>query len=144
MTIDDRTLADLVRHLGDAVLIADPDGTITFWNDAATRVFGWPADEAVGANLDLIVPERVRDRHWHGWEHVMATGETQYGDRLLEVPSLHRDGRQLSIAFTVSLMTDAAGAVTGIAAVVRDDTERWQQRRTARRELDELRAQLAP
>ena len=142
--IDDHLLAGLVRDMADAVLLADTDGTITFWNAAATRVFGWPEDEAVGRNLDLIIPERLRERHWDGWRHVVATGTTQYGDRLLEVPAAHRDGRPLSIAFTVSLLTDAAGAVTGIAAVVRDDTERWQQRRAARVELEELRAQLAP
>ena len=67
----------------------------------------------------------------------MATGHTSYGgDRLLEVPALHRDGRTLSIAFTVSPMHDPDGGTpTATAAVLRDDTEGWQERRRLRAEL---------
>jgi PAS domain S-box-containing protein len=136
---DDGVLADLVRGMADAVVIADPDGTITFWNDAATRLFGWPAAEAIGESLDLIIPERLRDRHWTGYRSVMASGHTSYGDRLLEVPALHRDGRSLSIAFTVSLLRHTETDVPyAIAAVLRDDTERWQERRRLRAQLAEV------
>lgn len=139
--VDDALLATLVRRLGDAVIIADADGTIVFWNDGATRVFGWPAAEAVGQRLDLIIPERFRARHWEGYRRTMATGHTTYGDRLLEVPASHRDGRRLSIAFTVTLLGDPALArPQAIAAVVRDDTERWQERRALHDELARLRA----
>jgi len=140
--VGDELLARLLRTMADAALIADREGEIVFWNEAAERLFGWPATEAVGANLDLIIPERLRQRHWDGWQTVMRTGETRYGEQLLEVPAAHRDGRRLSIAFTVSLLTDADGAVSGVAAVIRDDTERWQQRREARAELVALRAAL--
>lgn len=135
----DEALAELLRRLADAVVIADAEGTITFWNDAATRLFGWPAHEALGRNLDLIIPERLRARHWAGYRQTMATGHTSYGDRLLEVPALHRDGRTLSIAFTVSLMHGPDGTPTAIAAVLRDDTERWHERRRLRAELTALR-----
>jgi PAS domain S-box-containing protein len=136
----DAVLAELVRGLADAVLIADTRGTIVFWNAAAERLFGWPAGEAVGESLDLIVPERLRNRHWEGWHRVMATGETKYGESLLEVPAQRRDGQPLSIAFTVSLLTDVSGVLTGVAAVLRDDTARWQERRAQRDELARLRA----
>ena len=138
-TIDDQLLGQLVRDLADAVVVADADGTIVFWNDAASRLFGWTADGALGQSLDLIVPERQRARHWEGYRRVMATGHTQYGDRLLEVPALHSDGRRLSIAFTVSLLRrPGLTAPVGIAAVIRDDTERWQERRRLRDELAAL------
>jgi PAS domain S-box-containing protein len=136
----DEALAELLRLLADAVVIADADGTITFWNQAATRLFGWPAHEALGRSLDLIIPERLRARHWAGYRETMATGHTSYGDRLLEVPALHRDGRTLSIAFTVTLMRDADGMPLAIAAVLRDDTEHWQERRRLRAELTARRA----
>ncbi|MGZ4708113.1 MAG: PAS domain S-box protein [Acidimicrobiales bacterium] len=133
--VDDAALARLVRDLADAVVICDPDGTIRFWNTAATHVFGWTADEATGASLDLIIPERLRDRHWAGYQRVMATGRTDYGGRLLEVPALHRDGHTISIAFTVSLLRRSPeNAVTAIAAVIRDDTERRQERQRLRHE----------
>jgi PAS domain-containing protein len=79
--VDDAALARLVRDLADAVVICDPDGTIRFWNTAATHIFGWTADEATGASLDLIIPERLRERHWAGYQRVMATGHTDYGGR---------------------------------------------------------------
>jgi PAS domain S-box-containing protein len=140
-TVPDTLLVELVHGLADAVIIADADGRITYWNAAAERLFGWPALEAVGCNLDLIIPERLRQRHWDGYRRTMATGETSYGDRLLEVPALHRDGRNLSIAFTVTLLHDpGSGKPRAIAAVVRDDTERWQERRRLRAELEQLRA----
>ena len=132
-------LAELVRGMADAVIVADPNGTIVFWNHAAELLFGWSAPEATGRSLDLIVPERLRERHWTGYRRVMATGHTGYGSRLLEVPALHRDGRSLSIGFTVTLLRRADGTVRGIGAVVRDETERWQERRALRDELTRLR-----
>lgn len=141
--VDDAALARLLRDLADAVIISDPDGTIRFWNMAATHVFGWTAAQATGSSLDLIIPERLRDRHWAGYQRVMVTGRTAYGGRLLEVPALHRDGHTISIAFTVSLLRPTPdSAITAIAAVVRDDTQRWQERERLRREVggDEDRA----
>jgi PAS domain S-box-containing protein len=142
--VDDRLLGGLVRELADAVVVADADGTIVFWNDAAARLFGWGADAAIGQSLDLIIPERLRERHWAGYRRVMATGHTNYGDRLLEVPALHRDQRRLSIAFTVSLLRRPGfSAPIGIAAVIRDDTERWQERRRLRDQVAQLGAEGA-
>jgi PAS domain S-box-containing protein len=138
LSVDDHVLAQLVRTLADAVVIADPDGTIAFWNDAATRLFGWSEAEAHGRALDLIIPERLRARHWDGYRRVMATGHTDYGGRLLEVPALHRDGHTISIAFTVTLLTAPGAPPTGIMAVIRDDTARRSELRAARRRLAEL------
>ena len=134
----DETLAGLIRSLADAVIVADPTGTIVFWNASAERLFGWTSAEAVGSPLDLIVPERLRDRHNEGFRHAMAAGETKYGEQLLEVPATHREGRPLSIAFTVTLLQCETG-VAGVAAVVRDETAHWQERRQLRTELDALR-----
>ena len=71
----------------------------------------------------------------------METGTSSYADRLLEVPALRKDGGPLSIAFTVSLLTRPDGSVLGIAAVIRDDTTRWQERRQLRGQLADLQAQ---
>lgn len=131
--LDDETLAGLVHAMADAVIVCDADGTIVYWNAAATRLFGWDADEAIGQSLDLIIPDKQRRAHWDGYHKVMATGQTRYGDDLLRVPSLHADGQRRSIAFTVSLLKDDASAVLGIAAVVRDETERWAEEQQLRR-----------
>ncbi len=136
--LTDETLATLVRRLADAVVIADPTGRIVFWNTAAERLFGWTSAEAVGSQLDLIVPERLQQRPNEGFRHAMAAGESKYGKQLLEVPASHRDGRPLSIAFTVTLLRRETG-VAGVAAVIRDETARFQERKQFRAELEALR-----
>ncbi|HET7651757.1 MAG TPA: PAS domain S-box protein [Acidimicrobiales bacterium] len=143
MTVDDAFLAELVQSLADAVIVADPEGTIRFWNGAAVGLFGWSAEEAVGRPLDIIIPERLRRRHGDGYRRVMETGDTQYGDRLLEVPAMHRDGHSFSIAFTVTLLKRSGEQRPfAIAAVLRDDTQRWQRSRDDRMRIAALEAQL--
>ncbi|WP_431855255.1 PAS domain-containing protein [Azospirillum sp.] len=127
-----------VTAIGDAIIVSDARGAITVWNPAAERMFGFSRDEALGRSLDLIIPERQRQRHWDGYETTMRTGETRYGTQLLRVPALHKDGHTLSIAFTVALLRGADGAVTGIVAVVRDETTRWNEERALRRRVAEL------
>lgn len=135
---DDATLVALLDTLADAVVIADTAGTIVYWNAGATHLFGWSAEQALGGSLDLIIPEKQRAAHWRGYEQVMRSGETRYGTELLRVPALHADGQRRSIAFTVSLLKDDAGAVTGIAAVLRDETQRWAEEQALRRRVREL------
>ena len=131
--MDDTLLAEVVRQLADAVIVCDPVGKIIFWNSAAARLFGWSEDEAVGGSLDLIIPERFRQRHWAGWNKAMQTGTTSYGERLLEVPAERRDGKRISIAFTVTLVRQGdVSQPTAIVAVVRDQTEAWEKQRAER------------
>jgi PAS domain S-box-containing protein len=130
-----RTLARLLDHLADAVVICDGQGIIVFWNAAAASLFGWPSDDATGRPLDIIIPERFRDRHWDGYRRALATGRTDYGGKTLEVPALHRDGHTISIAFTVTFVAGPdGGPPCGIAAVIRDDTAAWQLRRDLQRQ----------
>jgi PAS domain S-box-containing protein len=128
----------LLRGFGDAVVVADPEGTIVYWNPAATRIFGFTEDEALGRTLALIVPERQRSRHDEGYAKTMATGETRYGASVLRVPAAHKDGHTISIAFTVSLVKAADGRVQAIAAVMRDETARFAEERALRKRLTEL------
>jgi PAS domain S-box-containing protein len=137
MEPDEGALAQLMQDLADAVIVADPNGTIVYWNRAATSLFGWAASEVLGGSLDVIIPERLRARHWDGYQRVMETGQTDYGTRLLEVPAVHRDGHTVSIAFTVTLLTrPGERRPDAIAAVLRDDTAR-------RKELMSLRERVA-
>ena len=131
-------LAALVRAAGDAIVVADPEGLVRFWNPAAERIFGFTEAEALGQSLDLIIPERFRARHWAGYRKVMQTGVTRYGTDILRVPAVRKDGQRISIAFTVALLKDPAGRVTGIAAIMRDETTRWEEEQALRRRLAEL------
>lgn len=137
----------VVREAPEAIVVCDPSGTIVLWNGGAERIFGYPASEALGENLDLIIPEKQRARHWAGYEKTMATGVTKYGDELLKVPATHRDGRRLSIEFSVALLRSAdengdEGKIVGIMAVIRDSTERWAADRELRLRLNEAERKL--
>jgi len=125
----------IVEGAPDAIIFADRDGTIRLWNSGAEAVFGYGADEAVGQSLDLIIPEKMRARHWEGYRTVMATGVTRYGRELLKVPGVRKDGARISLEFSVLLVRNAAGEVLGAAAILRDVTERWEQERALRQRL---------
>jgi PAS domain S-box-containing protein len=128
----------LVEALADAVIVADSSGAIRFWNPAAERLFGFTESEALGRSLDLIVPERFRERHWAGYKKTMAAGQTRYAHDVLRVPAVHKDGRPLSIAFTVGLLHGPQGNVTGILALIRDETTQFAEDRNLRKRLAEL------
>ena len=120
---------DLPRRIldgaDDAVLIADRDGVVRYWNPAAERTFGFPAVEVLGKSLDVIVPERLRGRHWTGWEKVMSSGRTRYGGgQRLAVPALRKNGGRLSVEFSIQLVKDAGGRIEWAVAFLRDVTER--------------------
>ena len=131
-------LETFVQAAGDAIIAVDSDGKIVLWNPAAERIFGFTAMDALDQSLDLIIPERFRARHWEGFRKVMRTGETRYGADVLRVPALHKDGRPLSIAFTVALLQSPGSEAFTIAAIVRDETQRWNEERELRRRLAEL------
>jgi PAS domain S-box-containing protein len=133
-------LEALVHAAGDAIIAADSEGNIVLWNPAAERIFGFTQDEALGRSLDLIIPERLRNRHWEGYRQVMRTGQTRYGTEVLRVPAAHKDGQPLSIAFTVALLYSPDKQVQAIAAIIRDETSRWAEERALRRQLSELEA----
>jgi PAS domain S-box-containing protein len=133
-----------VTESAEAIVVSDPDGIIRLWNGGATRMFGYSAEEALGRDLDLIIPEKLRDRHNKGYQQTMATGYTRYGDSLLSVPATHRDGHRLSVEFSVALLRDEAGEIVGISAIMREVTERRNAERALRTKIAELEARVGP
>lgn len=131
-------LRQLVECVGDAIIVADAHEKIVLWNPAATRIFGYLEEEALGNTLDLIVPERQLQKHNEGYSHSMETGSTRYGTSLLKVPAKHKDGSMLSIAFTVGMLFDASGKANGVVAIIRDETERFAQERALKKRLADL------
>jgi PAS domain S-box-containing protein len=103
-------------------------------------MFGYRQAEALGQSLNLIIPPKLQSRHWQGYRRVMETGVTRYGSQLLAVPGRHRDGRTLSLEFTVTLVKDSHGRTTGAAAIIREVTARWQRERELRARLAHLEA----
>lgn len=129
----DRFYRTLVRETPDAIIYADSEGLIAFWNKGAERIFGYSEAEAVGKSLDLIIPESLRERHWSGFEKTVQSGTSRHGaNDLLAVPAQRKDGTHLSVEFTVLPLRDRTGRTLGIAATLRDVTRRFEEMKALR------------
>ena len=128
----------IVEGAQDAIVFADTEGIIRLWNSGAEVIFGYSAEEAIGETLDLIVPEKLREKHWEGYRKVMATGVTKYGSDILAVPALKKDDSRISVEFTIVLLKDGTGKPHGTAAIMRDVTERWQKEKELKKRLAAL------
>jgi PAS domain S-box-containing protein len=139
----DSLLKQLVDNAPDAILISDQEGIIRFWNSGAEQLFGHTSAEAMGQSLDLIIPDNLRNRHWEGYRHVMASGETKYKTGLLSSPGIRKDGSRISLEFSMVLLRDNAGAMTGCASIMRDVTEHWKKETDLRERLAACETKLA-
>ena len=112
-------LAAIVQSSHDAIISTDLIGTIQTWNPAAARMFGFSESEAVGHSIDMLVPHDVRDDQRRILERV-GRGEvvTQY-----ETVRLTKTGDRVEVSLTALPVRDAAGALVGIARVLRDVSE---------------------
>jgi PAS domain S-box-containing protein len=139
---DTSSLAEwILEQMADAVIYADEKGTIRRWNHAAAALFGYSAAEALGRNLDLIVPEHLRAAHWRGFEAAMTNGVMKLEGRPTVTRAVHQSGRKLYVELAFALVKDQAGAARGAVAVARDATERIEQQRAgARRDSAEGRS----
>jgi PAS domain S-box-containing protein len=134
--------AAVLAAIGDAIIVSDAAGRVVLWNPAAERMFGWTAAEAMGQRMDMIIPERLRARHWEGYDKSMATGQTRYAHDVLRVPAVDKAGRAMSIAFTVFMLFGPDGKPSACGSVIRDETERFAEDRALRKRLAEAEARL--
>lgn len=102
------------RH---AIVIADSDGHISYWNDGAEELFGYPAAVAVGALVDLIVPDEFKDKHWEGFQRVMAGGERHLDGAKINLPVKLAGGEVLAFPARFVLLADARDHVIGAMAI---------------------------
>ncbi len=120
--MDNRIYQQIIDKAGDAILFADREGIIRLWNAGAEAIFGYPAAEAIGQPLELIIPEKLQQRHNDGYHQIMASGKTKYSSDLLSVPALHKDGRRLFSDFSIVIIRGDNDQLQGIAAIMRDTT----------------------
>jgi PAS domain S-box-containing protein len=133
VTMNEPMLADwILAQTTDALIYSDSEGVIRRWNEAAARMFGFSADEALGANLELIIPEHLRAAHWNGFNKAMATGSTRLAGRPALTRAAHKNGNKLYVEMTFAVVKDDAGQVVGSVAIARDVTERVEKERAAR------------
>jgi PAS domain S-box-containing protein len=127
-------LAAIVDFSSDAILSKKLDGTITSWNAAAERMYGYPAAEVVGRSIEMLVPAD-RFEELRGMDERLARGERVPP---LETVRLTRDGRRIDVALTMSPIIDPAGAVVGASGIGRDISERRRADEALRRSQAQL------
>jgi PAS domain S-box-containing protein len=131
---------EIVEMASDAIIFSDKQGIIRLWNCGAERMFGYPAKEAIGQSLDMIIPENLRKRHWDGYFRVMESGSSRYSTSMLATPALRKDGTRISTEFSMVLLQDKQGDMIGVAAIIRDVTARWLREKELRERIRVLEA----
>ena len=123
-----RQLSSIVESSGDAIIGQSTDGTITSWNAAASRIYGYSANEMIGQSIMKLVPESDRGEMGRHLE-LIANGEDLIN---ISVTRLSKSGVVLEIAKTMSPVRDAQGVVVGIASIDRDVREQKDLERRLR------------
>lgn len=131
--------AGLVRAVPEAMIFADLQGLVRYWNRGAEEIFGFTAEEVMGQSLDIIIPERMRQAHWDGYNKAIALGDTYSGRGSRVTRSLHKEeGRSLYVDMSFAIVKDNSGKVVGSLAVARDATERFTAEKEMRKQLAAL------
>jgi diguanylate cyclase (GGDEF)-like protein/PAS domain S-box-containing protein len=114
-----RYLDALVESSQDAIVSKTVDGQIVSWNGGAQELFGYTAEEAVGASMTMLVPLDLRD------ELAGILARIQRGEPIapLETVRVTKGGRLINVSLRISLIRDDAGKVTGASSITRDVTE---------------------
>src|SRR5581483_8538920 len=128
-------LSAIVAASGDAIIGKRLDGTITIWNPAAERIYGYAADEVVGRSVELLEPEERRGEIRGFLERLRR------GERIADVETLRvrKDGARIPVRLTLSPIRDATGAVVGASTVAHDLSTRRASEAALRQSQDELR-----
>ena len=108
----------------DAVVLADHNGTILLWNQAAARLFGYTEGEVIGQPLTLLMPHRYREAHQAGMRRVGATGETRVMGRTVELHGLRKDGTEFPLELSLGSGKNTDGIF--FSGIIRDITRRKQ------------------
>jgi adenylylsulfate kinase len=119
--------ADLYRAVveqgPDAVIFADREGIVRLWNPRAEQLFGYAAGEAVGRNLDLIIPQHLRAAHWQGYHRAIAAGRTRSDGKPMLTRATHKDGSKLYVDVAFAIVLDERREVLGALATARKSSK---------------------
>ncbi|MBF0147291.1 MAG: response regulator [Magnetococcales bacterium] len=121
----------ITHSASDAILSANEDGCLTFWNRGATTIFGYHEDEVLGRSLTLLIPERDHEAHLAAMNRVKKTGRMSLAGQILEVLARRKDGTEFPLE--ISLSSWAVNGKRFFSAVARDITLRKKaEQRTQR------------
>ena len=133
----------LIEQSPDAMIYSDIQGRVRVWNAAASKMFGFSAEQAIGQSLDIIIPEKLRKAHWRGFDAAIAAGVTKHSGKPMPTKALRADGSEFYTEMGFALIFNNQGEVVGTVAQARDITERFEKGRAERQRLQELEKRLA-
>jgi PAS domain S-box-containing protein len=133
----------LVEQTSDAIIFADKEGIVRFWNHGAERIFGHAAADVIGGPLDIIIPEKLLAAHNTGFNHAMSTGQMKYVNKVLTTRSVRKDGGTIYVDMSFDMIRDKDGNILGALAIARDSTERYTAERAQRVRISELEKAVA-
>ncbi len=126
----------VVESAHDAIISADRRGIIASWNQGAQTIFGYRAEEVVGRPITLLMPERYRQAHQSGLEHIHSLDDIGHIGKTQELYGLRRDGQE----FPLELSLSAGKVPEGIffTAIIRDITDRQRAQEALQRTVEKL------
>jgi PAS domain S-box-containing protein len=118
----DQHLAAIVENSDDAIVSKDLEGRILYWNDAATRMYGYTAREAMGQPIEIVIPDDSKRRQ----EELDIRARIGRGERFVHYETIrrHKDGAELEVSLSISPVRDASGRVVAAAGFARDISDR--------------------
>ncbi|WP_273267094.1 PAS domain S-box protein [Flexistipes sinusarabici] len=123
--MEKRVLEEFLEEAPDIILTVDRHGVIIYWNKSAEEIFGFTKKEAEGSSLDIIIPEKLQQRHWEGFNKVMETGKSKYSKRdMLSVPAMTKSGEKIFIEFTLTMVKGSSGDIEYCFAVIREKSKK--------------------
>ena len=111
--------SQLIEELPDALVIADLRGVIQVWNRRAEEIFKFSKDAAIGQSLDLIIPEKLRQAHWDGFNRAVSSDKVKLNGRAVRTKALLGDGTFAYMDIAFSLTHDEDGHLVGVTALAR-------------------------
>lgn len=120
---ENELLAAIFEQAGDAMIYIDREGVIQRWNRKAVELFGFTATQAVGENVTIMIPERLRDAHDKGFHTAVAQGRLSSDGKARRTKALTADGGKVYVEMTFAIVTGEGGQAVGSVAVARE----WQK-----------------
>jgi PAS domain S-box-containing protein len=129
--VDPSLFRILVEQAPDASIFFEPNGIIRVWNQRASELFGYTANEALGKSFGLVIREDFSERHWQGLHDAILHHHTTFGTSSIATRALRKDGGTLYVEFAFSIVNDELVRIVGFMASARDITQRHLVQRAA-------------
>ena len=127
-TISQQHLESIIESSKDAIIIADKEGKIIVWNNSCSQLFGYSSEEAIGQNIDIIIPKNMHALHHKGMNNFMSGGETKIIGQTVSLDGLSKDGSLVPIELSLSHWKESSEHIF-ICGIMRNITGRKNRER---------------